>query len=427
MRMKTIVGAEKNEVTLNTGRRFYVILFVVAVAIIVLRRPDAFLNPQFWAEDGKIFYQDAYNRGILTALFLPYAGYLDGFGRLIASFSQLFPLSWAPLLFNLSVVLIRLLTVGLIVSPRFFGLVPDLRVRLFLSFLFLALPNSWEANAGLATIKFHLAFLAFLVLSAKCSDKPLDLIFAGGIILMSGLSGPSCILLTPIATLVWLIRRDKRSLVLFVLVGVCAIIQGMIFMISSARPQRILGATPELFVKILSTQIFLGALIGQKGLALIYNTGLYDVLAIVFAIAGLAALINASLKAPLELRLFILYAFLLFGAALYSPLVNKTMPQWPLLLIPGVGGRYWFTPMLAFVGVLVWSLRGSASRVSKTLAASALIIMLAGIILDWREPAFKDLNFMEHVRRFESSASGTQVTIPINPPGWSKSMVLTKH
>jgi len=105
--------------------------------------------------------------------------------------------------------------------------------------------------------------------------------------------------------------------------------------------------------------------------------------------------------------------------------VSLTGPQWPLLLIPGVGGRYWFIPMLAFITVLVWSLRGSASRVSKTLAASALIIMLAGIILDWREPAFKDLSFTEHARRFESSASGAQVTIPINPPGCP--MTLTRR
>jgi hypothetical protein len=145
----------------------------------------------------------------------------------------------------------------------------------------------------------------------------------------------------------------------------------------------------------------------------------------VFAITGLAALINALLKAPLVLRLFILYAFFLFGAALYSPLVNKTTPQWPPLLIPGVGGRYWFLPMLAFICVLLWSLRGSSSRISKTLAALAFVIMITGIILDWRHPAFTDFGFKEHAYRFESATIGTQATIPINPPG--RSMTLIKH
>ncbi|HXX81220.1 MAG TPA: hypothetical protein VEI46_06695, partial [Thermodesulfovibrionales bacterium] len=253
--MKTDKRADLAErVVLNPDWRLYIVAVAVAFLVIVLRRPDAILNPQFFAEDGKMFYADAYNKGI-TALFLPWCGYLDGFGRIIATFSQLFPLHWAPLLFNLSVALIRLLTVGLIISPRFSASVSDIRVRLLLSFLFLALPNSWEANAGLATIKFHLAFLAFIVITVKGNDKPWHRILDGGIILMSGLTGPCSILLTPLAALVWFIRRNKRSLILFVLIGVCAIIQGMIFIMSSARPQRILGATPELFVKILSTQI----------------------------------------------------------------------------------------------------------------------------------------------------------------------------
>jgi hypothetical protein len=152
---------------------------------------------------------------------------------------------------------------------------------------------------------------------------------------------------------------------------------------------------------------------------------LYRLTLIVFAAVGLVALINALLKAPLELRLFILYALLLFGAALLSPIVNLTTPQWPLMLLPGVGGRYWFIPMLAFVSVLVWSFRRSSARLSKALAALAFAIMTIGIILDWRYPAFKDFHFDEHARRFESAPIGTQATIPINPPGWS--LTLLRH
>jgi hypothetical protein len=116
---------------------------------------------------------------------------------------------------------------------------------------------------------------------------------------------------------------------------------------------------------------------------------------------------------------------MLFCAALLSPLGNKTDPQWPLMLIPGVGGRYWFIPMLAFISVLVWSLRRSSSRISKAFAALAFAIMIIGIILDWGHPAFKDLNFEEHAYRFESAPIGTQTTIPINPSGWS--ITLLKH
>lgn len=403
----------------------FVFVFIGALTIIVMRRPDAILNPQFWAEDGAIFYADAYNGGLITLLSpLKSAGYVDIFPRLIAAFSQLFPVSWAPLLFNLTEISVRLLTVCLFLSSRFSEFVPDRRTRLFVSFLYLVLPNSWEVNASLAAIKFHFALLAFMVLSVRKADRPLHLFLDRIVILLSGLTGPFGILLTPIAAVFWIVRRERRSFELFMLLGVCTLIQ-CFFLLGRTRAQLTLGATPELFFRILSTQIVLGSLIGQKGISLLYHAGFYNLVAIVFGILGVAALINALCKAPLELRLFVLFAFLTFCAALSFPLVNKTDPQWPLLLLPGVGGRYWFISILAFVSVLVWSLRRSSAFISRLLAGFALVIMIGGIILDWRYPAFKDLNFRGHASRFESASVGTQVTIPINPPGVS--MVLIKH
>lgn len=421
----TIVQHVKEGLPIGPGRRLYFVVIVIALAIIVLRRPDAILIPQFWAEDGMVFYADAYNEGMIMPLLSPHGGYLDTFPRLVAAFSQLFPLSWAPLLFNLAALLLRVLPVGLILSSRFCELIPDWKTRLFLSFLYLNLPNSWEINAGIISGKTHLSVLAFMILSVSPSSHLLWLFFDTGIVLLSGLSGPFCIILTPLSALFLLDRRDMRSLALFVLIGICAVIQGIFLMTGDARPQRALGATPELFVKILTTQVFLGALVGQKGLELLRHARLHNVVVIIVALLGHLALINALVKAPLPLRLFVLYGLFIFCAALLSPLVNLTDPQWPLLLLPGVGGRYWFIPMLAFISVLVWSLRGEGSFISRRLAAFALAVMVLGIVLDWRYPAFKDLNFREHASRFESSHRGTQASIPLNPSGWS--IILIKH
>ncbi|HWR59185.1 MAG TPA: hypothetical protein VN328_09885 [Thermodesulfovibrionales bacterium] len=417
---------ERVSAAINPDRRFYILVFIAAVAIIILRRPDAVLNAQFWAEDGASLFADAYNKGIIIPLLSPKVGYLFVFPRIIAAFSQLFPLSYAPLLFNLSAIIIKTIPVALIVSSRFSALMPDLRIRVFLSFLYLNLPNSWEIHANLINTLPHLALLAFMVLSAGPSSRPLWRFFDTTVILLSGLSGPFCIMLTPIAALFWFFRRDKMSFTFFLLTGTCALIQGAFYIMDATRPHMPLGATPELFFKILSSQVFLGALIGQKGLHLISHLStFYSVLVMIVGIMGLAALINALLKAPLELRLFILFAFLLFIAALYSPVVNRTTPQWPPLSIPGVGGRYWFIPMLAFTSVLVWSLYRSSSPISRMLVELAFVVIIAGIIMDWRYPAFTDFNFREHAHRFESAPIGTQVTIPINPPGWT--MTLTKH
>jgi hypothetical protein len=284
--MKDDGKPEGESVTLNPGLRFYILVFVAAVAIIVLRRPDAILNPQFWAEDGARFYADAYNKGLIT-LISPQGGYLDTFPRLVAAFTQLFPLSWAPLIFNISAIITKILPVVFLVSSRFSALIPDLRIRVFFAFLYFNLPNSWEVNASLVSTKNHLALLSFMVLSAKPNGHPLWRLFDAGAILLSGLSGPYCIALIPISAFFCFLRRDRRSFELFMLLGVCTLIQGF-SLIGRTSSQLTLGATPELFIRILSTQVFLGSLIGQKGLSLIYNTGFCNLIVIVFAILGVS-------------------------------------------------------------------------------------------------------------------------------------------
>jgi hypothetical protein len=411
----------------DSGCRFHVIVFAAALIIIVLRRPDALLNPQFWAEDGTVFYAEAYHKGIIIPLLSQYGGYLDTFPRLVADLSQFFPLTWAPLIFNISAIIIKALPVVLLMSSRFSALLPDWRTRAFLSLLYLALPNSWEVNTGALHGKIYLALLAFMVLSSPAAVGLMAFITDISITLLSGLSGPFCFILAPVSALFWFFRRDRRSFALFALLCICALIQATAFFSSaSVRPPRSLGASPYLFFKILSEQVFLGALIGQAGIQkLMAFPGLFRAAVIISATGGLAACIYALLKASLQLRLLILYGFLLFCAALSSPLVSLAGSQWPLLLLPGVGGRYWFIPMLAFICVLVWSLRKASSRLSKLLATAAFAIMIMGIILDWRYPPLRDLDFKEHAHRFESAPAGTLVTIPINPSGWS--ITLIKH
>jgi len=41
---------KKDSLWMNLDRRFPLLVFGAAIAVIVLRRPDAILNPQFWRE-----------------------------------------------------------------------------------------------------------------------------------------------------------------------------------------------------------------------------------------------------------------------------------------------------------------------------------------------------------------------------------------
>ncbi len=47
---------------------FWAAAIVATAALLILRRPDAVLHAQFWAEDGVVWFADAYNFGALQAL-----------------------------------------------------------------------------------------------------------------------------------------------------------------------------------------------------------------------------------------------------------------------------------------------------------------------------------------------------------------------
>src|SRR5580704_4816437 len=90
--------------------------FIAAFVAIFSRLPGALLHPQFFAEDGWVWYQQAYNLGWFRPLFITQAGYLQTLPRLVAGVTLLFPLQWAPLMMNLSGAVVQALPVIALLS-----------------------------------------------------------------------------------------------------------------------------------------------------------------------------------------------------------------------------------------------------------------------------------------------------------------------
>src|SRR5437773_11818368 len=132
------------------------------MTIVVSRRPDAVSNPQFWAEDGKFWYADAYNTGGIGIFLQPYYGYLHLVPRLTALVAQALPLRLGPLAFNVVAIVIEILPVLLLVSSRLSG-IGSVSARMLLGFLCLSLPHTWEIHSTITNAQWHLALVAFLV------------------------------------------------------------------------------------------------------------------------------------------------------------------------------------------------------------------------------------------------------------------------
>jgi len=414
----------------STEILFQLAVFLAAFLIIVSRRPDAILNAQFWAEDGQRWYADAYQFG-LRCLFITdeLGGYLHTVPRLAGLLALLVPFSLAPLVMNLCAIAIQILPVSLFVSPRFSNI--PLAVRLLASSLYLALPNSYEVNANATTIQWHLGLLAFLVLVAQPGTGWGWRVFDGIVLVLITLESPIGVLLVPVAAVLWWMRRTHWSKISLATLVPGAVAQAFIVLFSHARRSAPNGATLHRLASILGGQIFLAPLVGNMTvlrMAFRHFPNYVFEREMVALVIGLAVLLYAMRYAPLELKLFILFAFAVLSLSLAHPIPgSRPQPQWQLLTFPGYGNRYYFLPSIAFLAALIW-IAIAGTRIPRRVAGLLLLLLPLGIVRDWRYPDYANLHFQESAAKFEASPPGTKMVIPLNPVNDSHwKMELTKH
>jgi hypothetical protein len=140
----------------------HLVVFALAVVVIVSRRPDALLNPQFYGEDGSVWFSNAWDLGWLHSLTLLAGGYLNTLLRLVCGLPILVPLKSAPLLLNSFGLLTQALPVTVLLTARCTNWGP-LWLRAAQAVVYLILPNSSELDVTITNAHWHLALVACLL------------------------------------------------------------------------------------------------------------------------------------------------------------------------------------------------------------------------------------------------------------------------
>lgn len=403
-------------------RIYYPTAGLLAFAVIFSRRPNVLLLPQFWAEDGRNWFADAYNHGGVYSLLLPEAGYLQTFSRIIAQLSQLFAMEYGPLFFAVAAILVQIVVVLFIVSPRLSNLLENRLMRLAFAAFYLMMPHSWETFANVTNSQWHLGLLSFLILIALPPEKRAWNLFDIAVVVVSILSGPLGLFLVPVAAAIYWKRREKRTLLGILVAG--GVVQ-LFFLVTSIRPiQTELGMGTITLAEIFARHVFISPIIGSRGFRAVSYIGLWNVFsAAAIAAAGIFFVVRAFIKANLELRLFIYFSAAIIAGSLYTPAVSSEPGQWKFLAQYDTGLRYWFIPSLCLFVILIRTAVADPSSIFRSLSAGVVFLSVFGILADWKHPNLKDLNYKYHTERFNQTEAGTTVSIPINP-NWE--MKLTK-
>ncbi len=395
------------------------------------RGPGHLTHPELWAEDGRVWLQQAYQDGA-KCLLRPMVGYLQTISRLTAFFALAFPLRWAPLIFAVIAFVIQLLPAILLLAPRGAVLVPSLPGRLLMVAYYIGEPNSSEVYVNVTNAMWHLALAGFLIVLLPKPRTALGLLTDIVTLALAGLSGPIILFIVPIAC--WHAIEQRRQpdqgkrLIYAALASACACIQlGYILLSAHKARHGALGATLNRLFHIGADQIVLGGLIGGPntiGLLQIHFWArtLWPALACLGA--GVIGVI-AFVKGPTVYRQFVVLAGLILITSLATPMVSYSGSQWEPMQYPGAGDRYFIIPMLAWFSTLLVAAEKPWGVVGHWVARLLLLACLTGVSHDWRYHPYTKTTYQDAAKAFEEAPAGTVITFPENPATWS--FKLKKH
>lgn len=186
------------------------ILFVVLMVLVFSRRPQDLLHAQFYAEDGKRWFAQAYNLGWLHSLSIPDSSYLQILPRLPAGLAVLLPLSWAPLIMNLVGAALQVLPAVVLLSSLCKGWGP-LPMRVVMAALYIANPNASEIHVNITNAQWHFAllevFLAFAPVPQSWLGKSSTLL----VFVIGAFSGPFVVALLPVLLIYWYLKTQPMD------------------------------------------------------------------------------------------------------------------------------------------------------------------------------------------------------------------------
>jgi hypothetical protein len=415
---------------------WYMSILGISAVVMISRRPDALARPQFFAEDGFLWYAQAYNNGMVAPFFEPVAGYFQTLARIGGLLSQAVPLQYAPLVMNGVALCIQLLPILLMLSHRCNNFITSSWAKVVLVVSYLLLFNSQETHLNLTNAQWYLAVSALLVILAAEPHKKAWSWFDTAVVLLSGMSGPFAILLYPVALILYLKEKTERLWWLTTIVSLSAAVQ-LVAVIFTGRSDSTFVATQKISEVIIGLwvifhkQVVWGMMSGQVGYE--WFTQLHpraELFTQLISAAVLILLCFVFFKAQLRVKLTLVCAASIFLVSTVFPtiLIPTGKTSWQVLE-NAYGIRYWLLPILAVLGALVWATRRSVTLLIRATAYSILIVMTLFWFKLYRYKQYyqfsplEDFNFTQQVKSFTEQPSGTEVVIHHPPKPWSMRLV----
>lgn len=401
---------------------------LVAIAIFILRRPDAITRPQFYAEDATVFYRQANLFGGLQALFITQGSAFQIVPRLIAAVAVHLPFAAAPLFMNICALVVQVLPIFYVMSGRMDTLVPSRWVQFGLAAIYTLLPCSHEVDANTTNIQWHLALLAFMVV---VGDPPPARprawwLFDIAVVGLCGLTGVFASLLSVVLVLKQVfVQRDRWTRVLTAISIPLAIIQTtQVYLHPRNFPPP--GLRFDTLAHVFGGSLLIGPTLGTNIYLAVWRSPIWAShtgFPPFMAALTVAICVIALWQCPWQLRVALLYAL---GPIFFLFINRQQSPQDGYIFsTPGLAGRYYFLFYAVWFPILVWLLlrgRRSLRVVPALLLACSVLIAVPS---DFEYPPLPDYHFDKAVQAYERAPPGGLVIFDV-PAGPAAQVIINK-
>ena len=324
----------------------------LALVILFARRPDQFLHPYIWVEDGVYTLPGYIERGWLE-LFQPLAGYLVVISKLMnVAALQLAPLYAPPVLAAFAIAFIVTVALAVALSPT------HLRMPILCSFAILLVPTDPEVFA-IAEYAFWWAGLLLPLALVWREERQWQRWLY---LVVGGLSSP---LIVPIAALLALrlvLERSRREALATALAAAVAGVQILAMRNQAASGIVTAASWPDLRSIPLIAQKYVGGLFHA------------DVLLAGLTIVAALTLLAWTGRKHLD-RYFVLITLTFLAIAIT---ISARLPSGALANIDPFTGppRYFFYPFILLSWIVIW-LASVSPRPAQAVIATGFAVSLA--------------------------------------------------
>lgn len=379
------------------------ICFIINLLLLFRRRPDAFLFPQFWAEDGFVFFHNAYHDGP-AAILRPYAGYLHLYPRLVAWLAQASPLAYRfiPAMYNAA----WLVPLFLCILYLFRRTSLSRSQAALLSLLLTGLPVANEVMMNLTNAQWIWAAWMGILVICRAPQNAWGWVADSVCLVLASLSGPLSIIFPFIYLLniFWVKVPSERRAAWFRagLTAVCGVVQAWFLFTAS---DRMLHAPAPL-----TDYRYYRLIFDQYTFIIAGNLPELPVPQLYFFFTAALIIFMASWawrqRMNREAVLFMLCSLAVFASVVYQSRAFQT-PVHPY----GAGMRYFYLPALFFVFAIFTGFRSWPRRVLKVRFA-IVIYLLAAQFLCVKRTYYHNFSWAGFSKEIEQ---GREVIAPINP------------